>query len=49
MATSILHIIVEVAKQTKLTFDEVWETLSNYGITDEYGNLTDEVIQTIGQ
>lgn len=43
---NIITLILETSKDSNLSFDEVFTDLYNYGICDEFGNLTEEFLNS---
>lgn len=45
MVNSFILGLLEVAKETNLSFDEVFKIAFDYGIIDQNGNVTKEVLK----
>lgn len=42
---SVIQIIKQTSSDTDMKFEDIWQMLYDYGYCDQYGNLTNEVIE----
>ena len=45
MVTTFIPQLVEIARRSNLTLDEVFDIAFDYGFVDSYGNITAEVLE----